>query len=376
LLFIRSFPLAEAPFTALFDAVPLQFSTPERTVTVILSLLEYAPPSFKGEMARKQTGSLDVEALGPALVSVGQRCHLNRGMSLLMESMLIDPATYMNAIESVIGQLEMPSRLVDLIACGLKNADDDKAARRILAVMRERYPAQVELATASTTSSKGQRSKKPKVASVDVSMEIEDDEATPALVQVYSADASTRARGIERLVKQSGELSADDAASTTAALLARAADEDAEVLSALYNSPTELFAHVTPMALLEAISPVLYDTTTPKDTISRHLKFIRSWATLGYADPALLDAVFQKAYFPLLMWTKGRRETARLAWKVISTGHMDRVDVMNGMPGMPEYSQFTDVPADMRQFGTLNGKIVAKLAGKFELSIGKATPCL
>jgi hypothetical protein len=316
-------------------------------------------------MARKQTGSLDVEALGPALVSVGQRCHLNRGMSLLMESMLIDPATYMTAIESVIGQLEMSSRLVDLIACGLKNADDDKAARRILAVMRERYPAQVELATASTTSSKGQRSKKPKVASVDVSMEIEDDEATPALVQVYSADASTRARGIERLVKQSGELSADDAASTTAALLARAADEDAEVLSALYNSPTELFAHVTPMALLEAISPVLYDTTTPKDTISRHLKFVRSWATLGYTDPALLDAVFQKAYFPLLMWTKGRRETARLAWKIISTGHMDRVDVMNGMPGMPDYSQFTDVPADMRQFGTLNGKIVAKLAGKF-----------
>jgi U3 small nucleolar RNA-associated protein 10 len=89
LLFIRSLPLAEGPFEALFGVVNLTSSPSERAVMVLLSLLDAAPSGFAAESAVKQLRRLDSASLGDAVISVASRCSLARGLSLLLSAMLV-----------------------------------------------------------------------------------------------------------------------------------------------------------------------------------------------------------------------------------------------------------------------------------------------
>jgi hypothetical protein len=275
----------------------------------------------------------------------------------------------------------MADDLVDLFATKLtqtsgqnEDAEEEKAARRILGIMRERYPNQVENAAPLSKQQRKQRKGKS-VAAADTLRradkdDVTEDEDVSPFVQVYSADVSARIRGLERLLSDT-ILSTADKESVGSALLARAADQDVRVLEALYSAPDKLFAIVAPGDLLQAVSPVLYDSTTSKEVVLAHLQFIATWAALGYDTQPLLEEVFKQAYFPLLLWTKSRRHTTRGVWKAILDGTVSRFDVLNGVAGLPAHSGAQDDSADSVTFSRLNGKIAARLAG--ELSLGWAS---
>ncbi|KAG6857013.1 hypothetical protein H0H87_010685 [Tephrocybe sp. NHM501043] len=138
-----------------------------------------------------------------------------------------------------------------------------------------------------------------------------------------NADAKVRATAVSDLLARLSNLSlsATDTKSIHSALLARVQDTNQGVIDALYSKP----AIIVPVLSGDAETYLAYLSTTlcgpsskPKRNLLRaHLTFLATHFIP--ANAFHMEGVFQKIFFPFLLFSKPRQHSAEVVWEIITS---------------------------------------------------------
>ena len=164
------------------------------------------------------------------------------------------------------------------------------------------------------------------------------------------------------------------------------------MLEALYSCHSALLPllHGEPESYIQTVSQILHSqTTTPgRNLIRAHITFIASHfyaSVTSLPDAGRLTAlIFERVFFPLLLFSKPRQRTAALAWEIIEgteksaqgAAILSRYQLLGGCVEAIRWEeskhQSTDTGGGDSYHGTeglakINITIAAKVAGTFSL---------
>jgi len=243
----------------------------------------------------------------------------------------IRPDLNVKALTRICDYPKLPSSLVDLLATYLyksasapsASASIKESCKSLLNTLRERHPNQVDEAYQAIAPS----------LPADILM-VRSDSQT-AFIEVYSADISSRLRGIAAIFELIDRDVADDERianidAAKHALKARLVDSEIPVIQAIQQKPTALFQLVSPQEYLEAVSTQFYASKPDKAVIQAHLTFIRSPFLVMYPD---CKEVFTKIIFPCLLSSSNRQAFGMTEWMVVTGPSWETVSILSDMVG-------------------------------------------
>lgn len=161
--------------------------------------------------------------------------------------------------------------------------------------------------------------------------------------------------------------------SIQAALFARVQDTNTEVLDALYSNPNVILPILQKhtAAYLSHLSNTLNAPgSKPKKLFLRaHLTFL-SAHFCRQIGPAALGQVFDKVFFPLLLFSKPKQRTAEIVWEIIAQGHgVGDYELLNGCVDIWNIEKSKDVADSVDKMTAMNLALSSKMAGAFKVCL-------
>ncbi|KAJ9106770.1 hypothetical protein QFC19_003083 [Naganishia cerealis] len=293
-------------------------------------ILEQAPVEFTENKERDMGEQLDhvlagnfkvgAAKVGILINGVRKKFGLVKSVDLLVAWMLRKPVAFYNAIHTIISDPDLPIPLVNAIAISCVSAPSTEVGEaaevreRLIRALQERHPAIVTpilknramYIVQAGTAAEG-------VVGMDVDALIDD--ATPAFVQAVSADSASRQRGVTRILSDT-TFSGEDLASAKELLQRRLADNDASVVEAIYANPEQLSCFLSFPEISAVVKTVVRHPDLHRDVATAHITYLTNHAKLS-ADAVTADDIFCGVLFPFLLYTKSRRVTVAVVWKIL-----------------------------------------------------------
>ncbi|KAL1745319.1 armadillo-type protein [Schizophyllum fasciatum] len=280
---------------------------PIQLVTALVSVCgpQETLASFSRKTAKQVLALKGVEA---ELVKALQWEHGEKVVVPLLAGSVDQLDNHTDAWEAVLTSANgtITAALATILVRVVKDGEDyADAARTLLAVVYQRHPESLKglegadsvLLSISSTGTSG----------------TDDDMALAST----DANGATRVAAVAELIARAERDELPESA--TIALLARVADDSADVLDTLYSRP-EI---VTPILLAEKDTYLSHLTAAldGKDKVDRHVLVAHVNFLAGHfavkADPQLLDALV-KLLFPHMLYTKSRQRSAEAVWKAVA----------------------------------------------------------
>ncbi|KAJ7607399.1 hypothetical protein FB45DRAFT_1135460 [Roridomyces roridus] len=224
----------------------------------------------------------------------------------------MDAENVLSLLESTINSPSAPSavvrHLVGLLLIKALSEDGHPPTRLLLSQIQQRHPVILkEVADEMSRSHEG-------VDDLLVSLSAADElQVGGSVVSSMGADERVRTAAVKELLKM---LAAPDQEpkvlqSVRAALIARVQDTSTAVLNALYADPsviTPVFLE-DPKAYLENLSTAITGAKPKRAFLRLHLTFLAAHFC-ALATTSALEDVFDKIFFPFLLFSKARQHTA------------------------------------------------------------------
>ncbi|KZP04633.1 hypothetical protein FIBSPDRAFT_843744, partial [Athelia psychrophila] len=225
--------------------------------------------------------------------------------------------------------------------------------RTLLVSIQQRHPSALRAASEVLTQDAGE-GVQAGVEQVVISLSVVfgstpgDKKCADLVLASTSAEEDVRAIAVRGLLAALGAAEAADEESIKSALLARAHDSSAAVLDALYVQPTILLPILADapvaQAYVAAVSAAL--TNSPSRALVRvHLAFLAD--NFSHFEG---QGLFEECVFPFLLFSKGKKETARMVWELIARsegadGAVGAYEVMRGCVGAWQWQLDKHKPA-------------------------------
>ncbi|KAL1725845.1 hypothetical protein EV714DRAFT_255460 [Schizophyllum commune] len=286
---------------------------PVQLVTALVSVC--GPQEALSSFSRKASKSvLRLVGIEDELVKALQWEHGEKVVVPLLAGSVDQLEDYTNTWETVLAAAKgitataLAAILIQVVNEGGDTAED---ARNLLSVVYQRHPE-------SLSGLPGADSVLLSISKIG-SSGMDDDMAVAAA----DANAATRVAAVKELLARAERDELTD--STTSALLARVADDSADVLNVLYSRPDIL----TPILLaqkeayLQHLAAALYNPVKLcRHALIAHVNYItNSSSTAGSfateVDAPTLDALV-RMLFPHLLCTKARQRSAEAVWKAVA----------------------------------------------------------
>lgn len=152
-----------------------------------------------------------------------------------------------------------------------------------------------------------------KKSKLDSSLLVSVDGTDSDFANLYSADVQSRIQGLKALASENGSA---DAATVRSAIIARLGDQDASVVSTVYEALSSQVVELASTEFIAAVRPAFVATKPSSDVVRLHLKFIVS----SEASTLKLSArdVFEQLVFPCLLPSVGREVLDSEAWELLA----------------------------------------------------------
>lgn len=157
--------------------------------------------------------------------------------------------------------------------------------------------------------------------------------------------------------------------SVYSALLARAHDTKASVIQALYSAPSAILPILSSSSesYIVAVTQAL-STNSSRPLIRAHLSFLASH--FCNANVSLIPEIFIKCFFPFLLFSKSKKETAKAVWEIIEAEKdgIGKYEILQGC--VDDWRWQSDKPAgeSIDVMASTNMALAARMAGEWLLS--------
>ncbi|KAF7977911.1 hypothetical protein HWV62_2480 [Athelia sp. TMB] len=222
-----------------------------------------------------------------------------------------------------------------LLASAISNPEE-ATYRTLLASIQQRHPGTLRTASEVVIQEAGEGSKEG-VEQVVISLSVtfgdggvsQNKKSADLVLASTSADENVRVIAVQGLLSALGGAEPVDEESIKSALLARAHDSSAAVVDALYTQPAIVLSLLATPAVQTAYVSTVSATLTSAPSralIRTHLTFLAEHFSHFKDVP-----VFEQCFFPFLLFSKGKKETARMVWELV-----ERVGIQAGTVGAYE----------------------------------------
>ncbi|EAU87657.2 hypothetical protein CC1G_09118 [Coprinopsis cinerea okayama7 len=243
-------------------------------------------------------------------------------------------------LENLVSSPTVPEpvlmRLTSLLVKTASSNESSLSERKMLGTLQQRHPAVVQKVTKELIDEDDDSKDtiEQLILSLSVTQNIPASKTTPGLDVIIAsthADANVREIAVKKLLAAlSG---ADDVDSVRSALLARLFDDNVGVLESLYSNPTVLAQSFLAIAseYVDTLSKAIASPgAKPKRAVLRlHLGFL-SDHILATLDSEQQTQIFERIFFPFLLFSKPRQHTAELIWDLIAEKHAGTFELLKG----------------------------------------------
>ena len=339
ILFVRSIPLASAPYSAIITSLPLNKDVDMvHKILTLLICLEHAPDAWQLDLGsdweRIFSSNKQQERISEIIVASSKQFGLERSLKMLTNWMLKRPAASMSIVRNLVNETDIPYTVKRTIAkhCSYvkesETAEDTSARQYLNSILDQRHPEAVASAIKAAGENallpKGQSASKRQSDEMDVDvgesvdsdmMDLEED-MTP-FIQAVSADLQTRTTGISILLDTFESLSPEERQSLQMILKSALTENEGHLIETIYGRAEVVTALLSASEIIDAVSVPMYKGETKRDVVVKHVSFA-STLPAQFPDEKHLDSkIFRQIVFPIMMFTKSRRVTVSAAWKAL-----------------------------------------------------------
>lgn len=145
---------------------------------------------------------------------------------------------------------------------------------------------------------------------------------------------------------------------------ARLSDTNAQVIEAVYSRPQVVTSVFSDMSFLDAVSHSLQSSEIPKAVIRLHFAFIVEH--LYPKMPDLAPAIFERIYFPFLLFSKPRQKTAVYVWQLLEGSGLAKYQLFTGCIHVIAVNKPIDGQSrSVEEMARLNLALATCIAGEF-----------
>ncbi|KAK4685034.1 U3 small nucleolar RNA-associated protein 10, partial [Tremellales sp. Uapishka_1] len=327
-LLTRTTALADGPFAAILSSLLTRNSgaNASQRVLTLLVILD-SRHGWEGGLGEDAATRLQgIAKLGDFLVAAMEKYGFEQAMTAVVTVMLDGPEKCQNNLTTVLDYPFLPASLVKLAAAKLLSTGTSQSAsestqavcKTLLIALKERHPNLVDSA----------------FLEIPIGPAIEDllgpkSTADQAIVNVYSADVTTRVAGINamyELIDTEGWEGIDSKA-IEEALSARLSDTEVPVIQALLSKPNILISLWTQKdGFIELIAPAFNAAQPDRPLLTMLLEFVAKYLLRIQPQHSLL--AFQKLFFPCLLGSEKRQAFGEAEWEVISTYGKESMEIL------------------------------------------------